>query len=100
MRYKTEEGKILDTEKAQQSWEETRDWDGVNKIGRSSGSQWSYQTLYKSKTGRYYLEFGSCIQGNMPSADFVSGKEAAAWLLFNELELPEDLKKFEDEIVE
>ena len=77
--------------RAAQSWTEARDWDGRNNVGRSSGSQWRHQTLYRSRKGRYYLAHESNVQGEGARAEFVTPEEAAAWLLLNEHKLPEDL---------
>ena len=91
---------IVDTDKAQQSWEEETDWNGNNHISRATGDQWLHETLYKSSKGRYYIVHESQWQGSLPSARFVSDKEAAAWLSLNEHELPADLEEHESKVVE
>ena len=99
-KYKTEDGTILNTDKAKRHWDEATDWNGNNHISRATGSQWEHQTLYISAKGRYYLEYESQWQGSLPSAEFISNEDAARWLLNNEHELPEDLKSLADEVSE
>jgi hypothetical protein len=95
-----DDGTVIDTDKATANWTEERDWDGRNHIGRSSGSQWEYQELYRSRKGRYYVEHSSSWQGSRDHVEWVSPEEAARWLLHNDIALPDDLKKLEDEVVE
>jgi len=95
-----EDETIVDTEKAVQEWAEKTDWNGNNHIGRSSGSQWRHQSLYRSSKGRYYLYFISDVQSEKDYVQFLGLKEAAGWLLLNAYELPEDLKEYEEGIVE
>lgn len=99
-KYRMDDGTVVDTEKAQQSWDEETDWDGNNHISRATGSQWHHQTLYKSRKGRYYVEHTSQWQGSRPHVEWVSREEAARWLIHNEHDLPEDLKELESEVVE
>jgi len=98
--YRMDDGSIVETRKAVQEWDEAKDFDGRNHIGRSSRSQWHNQTLYRSKKGRYYLEHRSRIQGEHNDAEFLTPKEAAAWLLHNEHEIPEDLKEAAEAVSE
>lgn len=95
-----ENGVILDTDKAKQRWSEETRWDGNNHISVNTGSQWDHETLFCSSKGTYYIEFWSQWQGSTPACRYVSDEDAATWLLHNDHELPEDLKKFEDAIVE
>lgn len=99
-KYKMEDGTIVDTDKAQQSWDEDTRWDGRNHISKATGSQWEHQTLYKSKKGRYYIVHESQWQGSTPSAEFVSDGDAAAWLLAQGADLPSDLLVHVDAIEE
>ena len=98
--YKMDDGTVIDTDKAQQHWDEDTNWDGSNHISKATGSQWNHQTLYKSRKGRYYVEHTSQWQGSRPHVEWVSNEEAARWLLNNEHELPTDLAHLEDELVE
>lgn len=99
-RYQMEDGTFVDTKKAVASWEEARRWNGNNHISKATGSQWDHETLYKSSKGRYFVEETSQWQGSLDSARFLSREEAAAWLLNNEEDLPEDLAKFAESMVE
>jgi len=100
IRYRMDDGTIIDTTNASRSWKEETDWDGNNHVSRATGSQWSHQTLYRSKKGRYYVEHTSQWQGSRPHVEWVSPEEAARWLLLMEEELPEDLAHLESELVE
>jgi hypothetical protein len=99
---------IVDATKAKKSWEEETDWDGRNHISRATGDPWLHdhisratgdpwlhEKLYKSAKGRYYIE---TMSAHKASAQFVDDREAAAWLLKMEHDLPEDLKKYEEEV--
>jgi hypothetical protein len=55
-RYRMEDGTIIDTSNAVTEWDDTRESDGSNMIGRNSRSQWHDWTLYRSRRGRYYVE--------------------------------------------
>jgi hypothetical protein len=99
-KHRTEDGKILDTEKAKQNWDEATCWNGSNSIGRSTNSQWHDQTLYKSAKGRYYTVTVSRVDGESDHAEILQPEDAAKWLLLNDYDLPEDLAKLEEEIAE
>jgi hypothetical protein len=88
-----EDGTIVNTDKARQSWEEDTRWDGRNHISLVTGSQFEHETLYLSAKGRYYVEHRSQWQGSTPSARWLEPAEAAAWLLLNNHDLPEDLQE-------
>jgi hypothetical protein len=100
MKYKMEDGIIVDTDRAKQSWKEATDWNGSNHISRATGSQWEHQELHRSRKGRYYLVHWSQVQGTMSRAEFISNEEACRWLLLMDRELPEDLKSLEGEVCE
>lgn len=100
MKYKMDDGRIVDIEKAQKSWKESTYWDGHNNISVNTNSQWEHQELYLSQKGNYYLEIWSQWQGSQPYAIWVSEKEAAEWLVLNNESLPEGLKKYLNEIEE
>lgn len=99
-RYRMDDGTIVDTDNSTQEWDEAQRWDGNNHISVATGSQWDHQTLYRSRKGRYYLEHTSQYQGSKPTAEWVSKRTAASWLLANEHELPADLKEEEEAILE
>ena len=98
--YKMDDGTIVKTENATKSWDETSDWNGSNQIGRSSRSQWHDQTLHRSRKGRYYIEYSSRVSGIQDSAAWITEKAAAAWLLHNDYNLPDDLKEAGEQISE
>jgi len=91
---------IVDTERAAQHWEESTDWDGRNHINRATGSQWYHEDLYRSKKGRYYLVSSSNYQCTRDSAEELTPREAAIWLLKNGHDLPEELAGHEEEVLE
>ena len=98
--YRMDDGTVVKTENASQSWDEDTRWDGNNHISVATGTQWNHQTLYRSRKGRYYVEHESQWQGTLPHADWVSTHEAVRWLLANGRELPADLAALEDEVSE
>lgn len=99
-RYRMDDGTVVDTDNAKDMWEEATYWDGRNHISKATGTQWDHQRLYKSRKGRYYLERYSQWQGSKPSAEWISKREAATWLLANECEIPDDLKEVVNEVAE
>jgi hypothetical protein len=99
-RYQMEDGTVVDTEKATKSWDEQRDWDGNNHIGRSCRSQWHDQSLYRSRKGRYYIEHCSRVSGETDWAEWISPERAAAWLELNEFTIPDDLTEAAEKMTE
>lgn len=99
-RFQLEGGAIVDTDLAAHSWDEATYFDGRNHISKATGDQWTHETLYKSSKGRYYIVHSSQWQGSRDHAEEITPKAAAAWLLSNEHELPEDLAEFEGAIIE
>jgi hypothetical protein len=95
-----DDGTVVDTDNAKQSWDEATHWDGSNHISVATGSQWEHQTLYRSRKGRYYIERTSQWQGSLPGAEWISKRAAAAWLSANEHEIPDDLKAEAEEVTE
>ena len=100
MRYKLNNGKVFDTDKAKKTWEEDREWDGRNHISVNTGSQWDHEQLYLSKSGNWFLESWSDYQGSLPSIENISARDAAVWLSLNNEELPIELEKVKIEIME
>lgn len=99
-RYRMDDGTVVDTEKATQVWKEDTVWDGNNRIGVVTRSQWVHQWLHRSRKGRYYIEVESQWQGSTPHAEWISNHEATRWLLLNNYDLPEELQPFADEVTE
>ena len=75
------EDAIFDTEKAKNHWSEASDWNG----------SWNHEDLYLSEKGRYYVVRSSDIQGRQDEMEILSPRKAAAWLILEDHELPEDL---------
>jgi hypothetical protein len=99
-RYRMDDGTILDTGNAAHVWDEKTHWDGRNHLSRATGGQWTHQTLYRSKKGRYYVEHTSQWQGSRPHCEWVSPEEATRWLLLMGYDLPGDLAKYAEEVSE
>ena len=99
-RYRMSDSMVVDTDKATASWQEATRWDGRNHISLATGTQWDHQTLYRSKRGRFYIEYSSDWQGSTPSAEWISNEEAVRWLMLNNHEVPEYLAALVDEVTE
>jgi len=99
-KYRMNDGTVVDTKNARQSWKEATRWDGNNHISVPTGSQWDHQELHCSRKGRYYIESWSQWQGSTPRAEWVSHHAAASWLLANDHEIPEDLADAADAMSE
>ena len=100
MKYRMEDGTVINTDKASASWDEDTRWDGRNYISRATGSQWEHQRLYRSRKGRYYVEHTSDWQGSSGHCEWVSEHEAVRWLLANDEELPTEISHLADDIEE
>jgi hypothetical protein len=98
--YQMQDGTVVKTENATQSWKEDCWHDGNNWISRATGAQWNHEKLYRSRKGRYWVEHTSQWQGSHPHAEWISPEEAARWLLNNGYELPEDLEALEEQVSE
>ena len=99
-RYRMDDGTVVDTDNATQHWNEDKRWDGNNHISVATGTQWDHETLYRSRKGRYYVERTSQWQGRNPSAEWVSLRGAASWLLANDEAIPEELAAAAAEVSE
>jgi len=77
MRYQMDDGTVVDTDQCAQHW--------VCNVGSGSGTDPNtFETLYLSRKGRYYIERELLVEGGdvaSSSAWFVSPQQAAAWLL-------------------
>lgn len=100
MRYRMEDGTVVDTDKAKAKYTSASDWDGRNNINRPTRDQWTDQTLYRSRKSRWYIVHTSCWQGALPYATWISPEEAAAWLALNDHEIPEELNQAADRSTE
>jgi hypothetical protein len=70
-------------DKACESWMEATEWDGHNRIGRSTRSQWDHEVLIRTAGGRWVLNRHSQRQGVMETYEFVGSDRARDWLLLN-----------------
>lgn len=98
--YRMDDGTVVKTENATKSWEEDTEWDGNNHISVNTRSQWSHEILYRSRKGRYWIEYTSNYQGQLGSAEWISKQRATAWLLLNSKELPGELEQFREQVEE
>ena len=80
MKYAIDET-VVDTDKAKDSWESNRHPDAR-----------SWEHLYLSSRGHYYMVTHSIYDDTPSSADWASREDAARWLLLNGHELPADLE--------
>jgi hypothetical protein len=99
-RYRMDDGTVVDTDNAKQSWDEGKRWNGSNHISLATGSQWNHETLHRSRKGRYYVERWSQWQGSTPGAEWIGHRTAAAWLLANGHDIPDDLVEAAEEVAE
>tara|TARA_R100000306_G_C4264600_1_gene87020 strand:- start:64 stop:393 length:330 start_codon:yes stop_codon:yes gene_type:complete len=60
------------------------DWNGNNDIHRSTGSQWSGQDLYYTRSGNWVLRQWSCYEGVLDTYESIDLDEAAQWLSQND----------------
>ena len=99
-RYRMEDETVVDTARATASYEEVSDWNGQNHISRATGSQFDHQTLHCSSKGRWYLEHTSQWEGRLPSAEWISPEQAAAWLVLMGAEVPPELEEAAGKVTE
>lgn len=100
MTYRMEDGTVVNTDKARQTWDEERFWDGRNHISKATGTQFNHETLYESRKGRFYVVHSSDYQGSRDHTEWVSEERAAAWLIANGHQIPEALKAAAEEVEE
>ena len=99
-RYRMDDSTVVDTANATKSWDEDTFHDGRNRISRATGDQWTHETLYRSRRGRYYVEHTSQWQGTHPYAEWIGPERAAAWLALNGHEIPADLQVAAEAVIE
>ncbi len=75
-------GKWFDIDSAKKFKEDTY-FDGHNHCSVNTRDQWTHETLYLTKGGRYVLEHVSAWQGSCDRYEFISQDEAYHWLAFN-----------------
>ena len=98
--YRMEDGTVVNTEKAKQRWEEASDHNGSNPISRNTRNQWTHQTLYESRKGRFYVMHWSQYQGSQARCEWISEQEAVRWLILNEEEVPDRLRHLIEQVEE
>lgn len=96
-KYKMEDGTIVDTARAAQSWDEYTVWDGSARVSVNTKSEWNHERLHMSSKGRFWIEEESQWQGAVSTARRISRRKAAIWLLTNHHQLPNDLEDLEGE---
>jgi hypothetical protein len=82
---------MVDTATAAATWDEARDLRQP-----CNGGRWRHERLYRARSGRYYVEHYSRLEGEPAHAEAVSAEQAARWLLLHEHALPEDLAAADD----
>lgn len=100
MRYRMQDGTVVDTDRASEQWPARYEWDGSNQINVHTRTQWEDQHLYRSRRGRFWLKHTSAWQGSTPWAEWLSPEQAAAWLSLNGDEIPADLVDAAEQISE
>jgi hypothetical protein len=83
---------------AAQSWGEASQWDGNNFISVATGSQFNHEMLFRTTGGRWILNSWSNYQGSLEKYIEISPKEAAKWLVVNDLPYPDDLEELVTEL--
>lgn len=77
MTYTMPDGVVVDTRESRKTWlEKPNPW---------------YTELHVSKDGRFYLERKSVQAGARSTAEWVTRKQAAEWLVANGCQVPADL---------
>ena len=99
-KYRMQDGTVVDTAKATAHWMEQTRFDGSNQVSVNTNDQWTHETLYRSRKGRYYIEHSSQWQGSLDWAEWISPERAAAWLELNDEDIPDDLAGAHDKTTE
>lgn len=85
-------GKWFDMDKATE-FKNHYFWDGNNNTSKSAG-KYNHESIYRTASGKWVLEFTSQWQGINDSYTELDDEDAAAWFMKNEYsdnELPEEL---------
>ncbi len=75
-------GKWFDVDAAKKFAEDTY-FDGHNMCSVNTKDQWTHETLYLTKGGKWVLAGTSQWQGSQDRYEFISQDEAYHWLAFN-----------------
>jgi len=73
-----ENGSWFDADKAE-LYKEDSNHDGKNWISAATGSQWSHEAIYVTKSGKFILNCYSDYQGSSESYEVISKEKAARW---------------------
>jgi hypothetical protein len=95
-----DDGKVVDTFLATDSWDEDTWFDGSNNVSKATGSNLDHEKLHVSSKGRYYVVSTSQWANKPDAARWLTPSEAAAWLFRNGHDLPDDLKDLGGSIIE
>lgn len=82
----------FDADKAELIKEDTFH-DGRNWISKATGDQFTHESLFRTKGGKWILNHWSQWQGSRETYVEIDNQEAAAWLAKQELEPHEDCEK-------
>lgn len=82
--YETDEGRGWFNLETAEEFEQGTRWNGSNHISLATGSQWSWETLYKTRLGGWVLEHSSHMEGAATTYRQLDERRAAEWLLVNE----------------
>lgn len=91
---------VVDTDLAQQSWQDLQDVNGTTVTAhttRDGWESWASSTLYRSRSGRYY---GVSENRERIQAAWMGEEQAARWLLVRNYPLPDDLAGYADVILD
>jgi len=85
-----DQGKWFDRSQAE-VFEEATYWNGSNHISKATGSQWNHEALYRTTNGIWVLHSFSNYENVADEYSSISAKDAAAWLIQNEHDIPDEL---------
>ena len=81
-------GTWFDRDSCKEAWKDGTWWNGNNHI--SLATEWVRASLLKTAKGSYIVE----TRGQRTTYEVICAKEAAQWLIRNEMDLPDDLVDF------
>lgn len=97
MRFRMDDGAIVDTCVYRRHWHEQRYWDGYGTMrSRSTGSADVRETLFLDWDGRYFLL--SEFIGQLPACEWLDNNSAARWLLANGFKYAVQVRKLAQEL--
>lgn len=66
-------------------------WNGHNWISKATGDQFTHESIYYTKSGRFVINRWSDYQGGADVCEEINENEVAEWLIKNEFEDLEEL---------